>query len=473
MEPTVFFLGWNEDFNCMIVDFISNIAQRIGMDRAIAYSSGSKILGGFTGILSVFFISTFLTGVEQGFYYTFGSILALQVFFELGLTGIMTQYVAHEVSHLHLNAEKQYEGEEKYRSRLASLVHFCAKWYSVLAILVFIFLLFVGLVFFSRYGEEHSNEVLWRMPWLLICASTSLTILQSPFISIFMGLGKVKDMSKVSFLQQIIIPLLTWTGFVCGLKLYVLPLSSLLSVLIWQLYVWKSGLAEIVVNLWKVKITESVAYFKEIFPYQWKIALSWVSGYFIFQLFNPVLFATEGAIVAGQMGITLQALNAIHSFSVSWLNTKVPLYSQLIALKDYSKLDKIFNRTLQQMTGVCVVLLVLFFVAIWLLNVTQLQFNGNVLASRFLPTVPLFLLMFTIYLNQYTTSWATYLRCHKQEPFLIISICGAFADGLSTLVLGNLFGLYGITLGYCILTILFFPWGYKIFKTKKAEWHYE
>lgn len=456
-----------------MLEVFANMAHRIGMDKAIAYSSGSRIIGGFTGVMSVFFISTFLTGVEQGFYYTFGSILALQIFFELGLTGIMTQYVAHEVSHLSLNADNQYDGEEKYRSRLASLVHFCVKWYSVLAILVFVFLLIVGLIFFSHYGDEHSAEVEWHTPWVLICLGTSLNILQSPFISIFMGLGKVKEMSKVGFLQQIIIPLANWTGFVCGLKLYVLPLSSLLSILIWQSYVWKSGLAGIVVNLWKVKITESVAYFKEIFPYQWKIALSWVSGYFIFQLFNPVLFATEGAVVAGRMGMTLQALNAIQAFSMSWLNTKVPLYSQLIALKNYLQLDIIFNRTLKQMAGVCLALLVIFFIFIWLINTTQLQFNGHVLADRFLSYLPMLLLMITIYLNQYTSSWATYLRCHKQEPFLVISVCGALADGLSTLILGNLFGLYGITFGYCILTTLFFPWGYWIYKTKKTEWHRE
>ncbi|MFK2504393.1 hypothetical protein ACIXPB_19920, partial [Bacteroides fragilis] len=87
-------------------------------------------------------------------------------------------------------------------------------------------------------------------------------------------------------------------------------------------------------------------YKTEIFPYQWKIALSWISGYFIFQLFNPVLFATEGAVIAGQMGMTLAALNGIQSLSLSWMTTKIPLYSGLIAQKQYRQLDIIFNRTL-------------------------------------------------------------------------------------------------------------------------------
>lgn len=447
-----------------------NIAHKIGMDKSIAYSSGARIVQGVAGVGSIFFISTFLTGVEQGFYFTFGSILALQVFFELGLTGIMTQYVAHEVSHLTLNADLQYEGEEKYISRLASLIHFCVKWYAALSIFTLVFLTIVGYVYFTRYGSSHSS-VSWETPWLLICIGTAFKLFQSPFISIYMGLGKVKEMSKIGFWQQIIIPATTWIGLIFGLKLYVVGIGYLISVILWQIYVRQTKLDVIILNLWKINVIERVAYFKEIFPYQWRIALSWVSGYFIFQLFNPVLFATEGAVVAGQMGMTLQALNAIQAFSMSWLSTKVPLYSQLIALKDYVQLDSIFNKTLKQMVAVCFMLLLAFFFVIWLLNITQLQFNGNVLADRFLSYGPLLLMMLPVFLQQYVSSWATYLRCHKQEPFLVNSICAGFACSLSTFIFGKLYGLYGITIGYCIIQCLFFPWGYWIYKTKKIEWH--
>ena len=132
------------------------------MDKAIAYSSGARIVQGVAGVLTVFFVSTFLTGVEQGFYFTFGSILALQVFFELGLTGIMTQYVAHEVSHLKMNNQNVYQGERRFISRLASLVHFCVKWYTVLAFIVFTFLMVVGFIFFTYrdWKEAKHNSAL-------------------------------------------------------------------------------------------------------------------------------------------------------------------------------------------------------------------------------------------------------------------------------------------------------------------------
>lgn len=453
-----------------IVTCVKTIARRIGMDRSIAYSSGSRIVAGVAGVLSVFFITTFLSGVEQGFYYTFGSILALQVFFELGLTGIMTQFVAHEASHLTLNDNSEYEGEHIYKSRLASLVQFCVKWYTILAIIVFIFLVGVGYIYFNRYGSEH-GDVNWQIPWLLICIGTAIKLFQSPFNSILMGLGKVKEMSQIGFWQQIILPSTVWIGLACGLKLYVVGISYLFSVVLWQVFVNKKDLIKILTNLWKKQVAESVSYIKEIFPFQWKIALSWISGYFIFQLFNPVLFATEGAVIAGQMGMTLTAINAIQSFSMSWINTKVPLYSQLIARKEYEQLDIIFNKTLKQMTCVCMGLLVAFFAFIWLLNTTQFKLGGNVLAERFLPYVPMLLLAVPMYMQQYTYSWATYLRCHKQEPFLINSICVGIASCLSTFIFGKLFGLYGITIGYCAISVIFFPWGYWIYKTKKKEWH--
>lgn len=449
---------------------IKTFLQRIGMDKAIAYSSGARIVQGVAGVLTVFFVSTFLTGVEQGFYFTFGSIVALQIFFELGLTGIMTQYVAHEVSHLKLNDHNVYEGERRFISRLASLVHFCVKWYTLLAIIVFTFLMIVGFVFFNRYGEGQENTD-WQIPWVLVCIGTALKLFQSPLTSIFMGIGKVKEMSAISFYQQIVIPLVSWIGLACSWKLYVLGIGYLLSVLVWQLYVQCYHLHQILINLWNERITERVAYFKEIFPYQWRIALSWVSGYFIFQLFNPVLFATEGAVVAGQMGMTLHALNAIQSFSFSWLNTKVPYYSQLIALKDYLTLDIHFNRTLKQMTSVCLFLLIMFFIVIWGLNATQLKIGGNVLADRFLGYYPMLLMAIPVYLQQYINSWATYLRCHKKEPFLVNSICAGVVSCFCTFVFGHLYGLYGVTISYFFIAVAFFPWGYWIFKTKKAEWH--
>lgn len=439
------------------------------MDKSIAYSSGSRVVQGFTGVASVFFITTFLTGVEQGFYYTFGSILAMQVFFELGLTGIMTQYVAHEASHLTLNQSSEYEGEDKYKSRLSSLLRFCVKWYSIISALVFFFLMIVGYVYFNKYGSLH-DRVEWQMPWILICIGTAIKLLQSPFNSILMGLGFVKDMSKVGFYQQIILPAFTWIGLACGFKLYVMGIGYLLSVIYWQIFIYRQGLTKILINLWKNKITERVGYMKEIFPFQWRIALSWVSGYFIFQLFNPVLFATEGAVVAGQMGMTMQALNALMAFTHSWINTKVPLLSSLIAQKKYEELDNIFNKAKKQTMFIGTALMLLFVVVVYFLQNIELFCRFG---ERFLPVIPLLLMSWSCWTMFPINCWATYLRCHKKEPLLVSSVVVALLCCISTLIFGKFYGLYGIVIGFAFVRILSLIWIHNIYITKKNEWHNE
>lgn len=450
---------------------IKTVTRKIGMDGAIAYSSAARMFQAFAGVISVFIIATFLSGPEQGYYFTFNSILAIQVFFELGFTGIMTQYVAHEVVHLGLNEKCFYEGEEKYKSRLAYLVRFCLKWYSVISILFLVVIIIIGLVYFGRYASP-SDSINWKAPWYLLSFSTAIKLLQSPFTAIYTGLGKVKEMNKITFYQQLIIPISQWTLFACGLKLYVVGISSLLGVIVWWVYVMRSGLWRILFNLLKEKVTETISYMKEIFPYQWKVALSWVSGYFIFQLFNPVLFATEGAVVAGQMGMTVQVLSSIQNFALSWQNTKIPKYCGLIELKKYNELDSLFNRTMKQMMGVCLAILFFFYAFIVCLRLTRLSLGDTVFGDRFLPYLPMILMIIPVISNMYITSWATYLRCHKQEPFLINSVVMGVLCCLSTLIFGKYYGIYGITTGYCALTVLVaLPWSYLIFFNKKREWH--
>ena len=452
---------------------LRKIASKLGIDKSIAYSSGARVIQGIAGVGSMFFISTFLTGVEQGFYFTFGSILALQIFFELGLSGIMTQYVAHEVSHLSLDSDGVYQGGDRYKSRLSHLVHFCVKWYAVISLLVLFFLTVVGFLYFQKYGSSQAEDLDWRTPWSLICIATAVQFFISPLTAIITGLGFIKETSKISFFQQLIVPLCTWIGLACGLKLYVTGIGYIISVSIWFIFVKRMNLIRIIYNLWTTTISEKVDYMKEIFPYQWKMATSWISGYFIFQLFNPVLFATEGAVVAGQMGMTLQALNAINAFSMSWINTKIPLFSGLIAQKQFVQLDEIFSKTQKQMSFICFMLLAMFYSLIVFLRMTGFTIGKTVLADRFLGYIPMLLMMIPIFIGQYVNSWATYLRCHKAEPYLMNSIVAGILCLLSTFFLGQEFGLYGITIGYCCIKIFLLPWAYNIYKRNKLAWHEE
>lgn len=451
------------------MSILKQLASKTGIDKAIFFTSLARIIQAAGGVISILFVARYLSGEEQGFYYTFGSIVAIQIFFELGLNGIITQYVAHETSFLHWDNKYSLSGEKKYLSRLSSLLHFCVKWYLAFACILLFTLIIVGFIFFNKFG--HNHDVSWKIPWLLLAIGTALNLLIAPILAFIEGLGKVQEVAQIRLYQQIIGLLIVWIGLAAGAKLYVSGLNCLMAVLLISLILGFSKFRILLLNIWRVKLSDKVNYGKEIFPYQWKIALSWISGYFIFQLFNPVLFATEGAVVAGQMGMTLAALNGIQSMSLSWITTKIPLFSGLIAQKNYSQLDSIFNKTLKQSVFINGSLLMIMIIGIFIIRHFDIIIGGIELGSRFLPYIPMLLMMIPLFINQFVSSWATYLRCHKQEPFLVNSIVAGVLCCLSTIILGNFYGIIGITSGYCFITIVMSFWGHSIYITKKKEWH--
>ncbi|QDK83089.1 hypothetical protein EXU85_32605 [Spirosoma sp. KCTC 42546] len=444
----------------------ATIRGALGIDLSILYTILARGLQAGGGLITIGLISLFLTKEEQGYYYTFGSLLAVQVFFELGLTSIITQYVAHEAINVRWLSASELSGPPENLSRLASLLALCFNVFGILSALLFVVLVAGGFTFFSTY-KVNSSTVHWQWPWVIVSLSTALLLIVNPILAFLEGLGQVKEVAQFRMKQQIIsiITVLIILGTKGGL--YAQGIASLVSFLFLSSSIVFSYRKQLLLTIYRHASLWKVSYRKEIFPYQYKIALSWISGYLLVQLFNPILFATQGAVVAGQMGMTLAALNGVSTISMSWVSTKITLFSSLIARKNYKELDSVFETTLRQLMIVSVVLLTLFIVMIESINV----FNTS-LRDRFLPLTQILFLCLATFINQIIFSWATYLRCHKQEPFLLISVLNGILCAFSSIIMGHYFGITGMVLGYTVLTALIGGLGgYYIFVTKKNEWH--
>jgi hypothetical protein len=258
------------------------------------------------------------------------------------------------------------------------------------------------------------------------------------------------------------------TSFVLysGGGLFALGFSNLISGLFILFFLVFSKYKNLLISIWRGLSHWSINYLNEVFPYQWKLALSWISGYFIFQLFNPVLFATEGVVIAGKMGMTLAIINGVSGLAMSWISTKIPLFSTLISLKKFEESNVIFKKTLLNVIGVSVFLFFILICGIQILN-----FIYPKLGSRFLKLDYIIVLSIISLINLVIYCWASYLRCFKNEPYLINSLVIGLLCGISTIVLGNIFGLIGIVGGYTFISIFIsLPWSYKIFIHYRYNW---
>ena len=69
---------------------------------------------------------------------------------------------------------------------------------------------------------------------------------------------------------------------------------------------------------------------------------------------------------------------------------------------------------------------------------------------------------------------AVYLRAHKKEPFLWISIVTGVLTGLSTYFFGRYYGATGMAAGYlAVAVVVGLGGGTQVFISKRREWHKE
>lgn len=436
-----------------------------GVDRAIGFSVLARIWSTACGVLTVILIARFLSAAEQGYYYTFASLVALQIVFELGFSFVILQLAAHERAKLTISPSFEIQGDASAHSRLASVIQKSVRWYFVAGLLMALTLVPVGLLFFASH-QSAGIHVQWELPWTLAVVAATLTFQMDPVCSFLEGCGFVSNIARMRLSQSMLGNLLGWIALILHKGLFAPAMVILGQAIMAALFLFsKRGL---LIPLLKRKCDVDALQWKtEILPFQWRIAVSWLCGYFIFQIFNPVLFAFQGPAVAGRMGMSLSIVSALGAVTLSWMSTKAAPFGMMIANREFERLDRLFFRTLIQSAVLLVAgAVILIFGVVWVQHVDPR------IAQRVLSAPLIALLLATAILNHIVFSQALYLRAHKREPFLLQSILVGILTGTSTIIAGKLWGATGVTIGYFLTSGVFgVLFATAIFTNKRREWH--
>jgi hypothetical protein len=447
--------------------FVGWLNTKVGVDRAIAFTVFARTWASLAGLVTVAFIARFLSQSEQGYYYTFGSLIALQIVFELGFSFVILQMASHERAHLTLHADGGVSGEPTAHARLASVLQKTVRWYSAAAALLAVFLVIAGWYFFSAH-QQAGEGVHWRLSWFTAAIAASITFQLDPLLSFMEGCGFVANIAKIRLIQAVVGSTLAWGSLVLHRGLLAPAMIIAGNAVVAAIWLWHHR--RFLLGLLRYSPGEHrIHWTREVWPFQWRIAVSWLCGYFIYQLFNPVLFAYRGAIVAGQMGMSLSLINALKSVSMSWINTKAAPFGNLIARKQFPQLDHVFFRALIQSLAVCLAGGVAIYAGSVFLNWKQVPFAHRILSPSLLS-----LLLIGALIDTAVFSEALYVRAHKQEKFLHISILNAFLMAASTLICGKYFGVNGIVIGALAIGVFSgLPLGTYAFLKYRRIWHAE
>ncbi len=431
------------------------------MDRPTLYAAANRLWGSAGGLLTAALVASFFTPELQGYYFTFASLLTLQTFVELGFGELLQQFVSHEWAK---TSSGQPEERERALSRLAGLLRFSLRWYGGCALVLGAVLGVAGSLYFRIFS--HDEAIAWELPWWTAVAVTALSILLAPWFSLLEGANRVERVHGVRLAQGIASRVAGFLAIVFGWGLFTVALTRIVSFVLGVFGLGRESLAMVRRLRRHRGEGETVSYRRELWPLQWRYALSWLSGYLLYSLFTPLLFAFHGPEVAGRMGMTVAAATAITSAAFAFMATKVPRLAILAAERDYPAMDALFRRATASSVLVSGAGAAIFLASLALARALDLS-----IASRFLPMLDASLFLCALVLQQVRFAMGSYLRAHKSEPFAPLAVAEALAAVPLLTLAARAFGARGMILAFFGLTLLTLVPAVQIFRRCRRNWH--
>lgn len=427
----------------------------LGYDRNVITVLIYRVWVIFAGIITIFSIPRFLSINEQGYYYTFLSVVALQVLFDLGLSQTVTQVTSHEFAHIELMGSYDVRSNA-HIGKLAYIKSAVTRWYHwvggafVLAVSIF------GVAYFGIFGR--SIESAWIGPWLLLVVTTGINLALSPKLAMVEGAG--------------------WTGAVANLRLFqsVAGYCLLVGCLMGGGRLWSvaavPGVASICTFIWLrwavnpyrsipayiSRVYNDAPWRSEIMGLQWRVGVAWLGGYFGSQVFVPVVFALQGAREAGRLGLGLQIFTAIQGLGMSWVSARMPLFGQLISRRDWAMLKAQFAKA-----ALGAALVTTVFSAVVAIVLTKVGVSHAFMADRVPSSFAIAVLSIVAIFNTIIYVMAAYMRAHKEEPLVISSLVVGIMTFITVFIAGHV-STNAVVLSYAAVAIAInLPWTLLLF----------
>lgn len=414
-----------------------------------------------SGLITIILIALFLTPETQGWYYSFLSLAALYTLFDLGLALVLVQISAHLFIKMRWLTNGGIEGMNL--SRIQSLIGRSSRLYLLLALAFFFLMLPVGLLFFSARGEATlPSGGHWVAPWVMLVVTTAMSMLSFPYLSVVEGSGRVGEVYGVRLVQNVLGSMACWVILANGGGLWatiMMPAMGLLVAIGWLI----SMRPLLLRAAWRHTGNE-LEWRREVWPLQWRIGLSWLSGYLLTQIYTPILFHTQGPVVAGQMGVSLTIANMLGLLAQSWIVRSIPAMAQAVGRRDWYVLDRLFARDF-------VVSVLAFIGGALLLGGLHERLQSSAYGTRLLPFWPFAGLLSVALIGHIIGALAAHLRSFRREPLVWLSVTGALLTVPAATWAASIYSAEGVVLVMLGIQLLFIlPASLIIWKKRNHEW---
>lgn len=403
-------------------------------------------------------ISQQLSPTYQGYWFAFVSFAALCVFADLGFTTVVLQFSANRFSKLKFSRLGYLCGKSSAIDDSAALFSFSFKWIASLSAAVFPIIWAVGFYFLS----QKEVVVNWRAPWILYSAGSLFFLIANVVLSFLEGCDSVAKVQKYKMLTSMVSVGVTLGALLLGFNLYALVLGVFASCLAAFGLIW-SGFRRPLAQLLRRKSCLPSVESKRIRHILGRYAISFASGYFVFQAFTPIAFHYYGPIEAGQVGLSLAIWMAILNVSNVWLVSVTPKFNIFAANGQFVELFGLFKRNIWR-SVVTYILGASVFVGL------LVEFKSVFAIGDRLLDVPAQLQLAFIFLSQVLIAgMATYVRAFLKEPFALMSLVSAVFINVCSIYIGLNYSIDYLFAGMLLSCVVSVPLTYRYYLQARAS----
>lgn len=414
-----------------------------------------------SGVLVLAFAAKYLSPSQQGYYFTYVSLASLSLLFEFGLSSVLTSASAHKFIGLSWGAGGSVVGPEA--NKFIDLARYALKWYACAGLFTLLIICPLGGWYISSAAFD--GEVTWIKPWILLMIVTSIALLPSPMIFIVEGSGHIFESYFVRLLQSIFGGAAVLAVLFFGGGLYAAAMPGLGAAIIGGLWLFlkkRALLSQIFNEAQQVGFAHM-----DLLTLQWRSTISWLAGYTMVLMYVPLLFKTHGAVVSGQMALTMNVINMTSVLASALLIGRLPSIATYIATKNWTEADLLFNKSF-------FISIRLYVLAAFTIVSLRILLSYTAFDERVLSLAETTVLLIGMGFYHVSGLLASYLRAYLKEPLVKVSAIAAVVTAILAVIIAPRWGSYGIVwLVFFVNAFFLLPATAYLYIKLRREWQSE
>lgn len=443
------------------------LLNRLEIDRATFDAMASRYWTFISGPVTYALIVATLTPAQQGYYYTFWSLIALQSFFEAAMpVAILTtagRLSAGGDSTDIITDDPKAGTVDATSAKLRDLWLRSNVWFVGLNAGFLLLVGVAGYLFFEI--NETASEVAWRRPWLATVALTALSFQTLPTAALLEGVGRVRQIYRMQLIRAVAGSAAVWATLACGGGLWT-PAAAVASKAACEVALLTYPHRDWLRRLYRSSGEGSIDWRRDIWPFQSGMMFKGYFTYLNADVMVPVVFAFGGAAAAGRFGMTYNLLMAVRGGWASLLRTRMARLAALVGGGDFAESDRIHRRLQSVATAGLVVTYLLFVVGLLAAGGLEPRLYRRLLTAG----TTVLLCVGTVASFRVDCQWI-YIHAFGRSPYVLPAIACCLTSGIAIYLGGQIGGADGVASAYAVVQVgLFWPLSSAAFSRTVGRW---